>query len=256
MNLIESFVTESPCYKEGRRITVRGLMLHSVGCPQPSAQAFIRQWNSPDYRASCVHAIIDGGTGAVYQLLPWNYRGWHCGGSANNGYIGVEMCEPAGIRYISPTAFTCASPDAARPVAIRTYHAAVELFARLCERYGLDPRSTDSILSHAEGAAKGVASAHADPEHLWKGLGLGYTMDGFRADVWAQMHPSTPAPTQTASARQTQCDNTPAPWAADAVTWAVDTGIMQGDEDGDLMLREPVTREQFVTMLKRYHDLK
>lgn len=39
------------------------------------------------------------------------------------------------------------------------------------------------IISRKEGHARGVASNHGDPEHLWKGLGLSYTMDGFRKDV-------------------------------------------------------------------------
>lgn len=42
MNLVQSFLTKNPCYTSGRKITVKGLMLHSVGCPQPSAQVFIK----------------------------------------------------------------------------------------------------------------------------------------------------------------------------------------------------------------------
>ena len=42
MKLVESILTKNPCYTAGRTITVKGLMLHSVGCPQPSALAFIK----------------------------------------------------------------------------------------------------------------------------------------------------------------------------------------------------------------------
>ena len=42
MNLIQSILTKNPCYTAGRKITVKGLMLHSVGCPQPSAAVFVR----------------------------------------------------------------------------------------------------------------------------------------------------------------------------------------------------------------------
>ena len=50
------------------------------------------------------------------------------------------------------------------------------------------PESTiEQILSHAEGGKQGIASRHADPEHLWKVVGMDYTMDGFRADVAAAM---------------------------------------------------------------------
>lgn len=39
------------------------------------------------------------------------------------------------------------------------------------------------IVSHAEGHALGIASNHADPDHLWRGLGMDYNMDDFRRDV-------------------------------------------------------------------------
>lgn len=39
----------------------------------------------------------------------------------------------------------------------------------------------------------------------------------------------------------------------ESVQWAVDSGIMQGNASGDLMLDSPLTRKQFVTMLHRYH---
>lgn len=98
MKLVKSILTKNPCYTAGRKITVKGLMLHSVGCPQPKASVFINGWNSASYNRACVHGFIDGNDGTIYQTLPWNHRGWHAGGSANNTHIGVEMCEPACIR--------------------------------------------------------------------------------------------------------------------------------------------------------------
>lgn len=187
MKLVESIMTRNPCYTAGRKITVKGLMLHSVGCPQPKASAFISSWNSPAHDTSCVHGFIDGNDGTVYQTLPWNHRGWHCGsgskGSGNNTHIGVEMCEPACIRYTAGSNFTCSNPAEARSAAKRTYEAAVELFAMLCKKYGLDPLADGVIISHREGHSRGIASNHGDPEHLWTQLGMGYTMDGFRRAV-------------------------------------------------------------------------
>lgn len=191
MKLIQSILSKNPCYTSGRKITVKGMTLHSVGCPQPKASVFINSWNSPSYSNACVHGFIDGNDGTVYQTLPWNHRGWHCGsgsrGSGNNTHIGVEMCEPACIKYTSGSNFTCSDLSAARAVAKRTYEAAVELFAMLCRQYGLDPMADATVISHREGHSRGIASNHGDPEHLWKGLGLGYTMDGFRKDVRAAM---------------------------------------------------------------------
>lgn len=191
MKLAESILTRNPCYTAGRKITVKGLMLHSVGCPQPKASAFINSWNSPSHDSSCVHGFIDGNDGTVYQTLPWNHRGWHCGsgskGSGNNTHIGVEMCEPACIKYTAGSNFTCSDMVAAKAVAKRTYEAAVGLFAYLCKKYGLDPLTDGVVISHKEGCSRGIASNHGDPEHLWTQLGMGYTMDGFRKAVKAAM---------------------------------------------------------------------
>lgn len=189
MKIIESILTKNPCYSAGRKIAVKGLMLHSVGCNQPKASAFINSWNSPSYSSACVHAFIDGNTGDVYQTLPWNHRGWHGGGSSNNTHIGVEMCEPACIKYTGGSTFTCSDLATARAVATRTYNSAVELFAYLCKQFNLDPLKDGVIISHAEGYKRGIATNHGDPEHLWNQLGMGYTMDGFRSAVKAAMNP-------------------------------------------------------------------
>lgn len=187
MKLVESILTRNRCYTAGKKIKVKGLMLHSVGCPQPKASSFINSWNSPNHTRACVHGFIDGNDGTVHQTLPWDHRGWHCGsgpkGSGNNTHIGIEMCEPACIKYTAGSNVICSDQAAARAVVKRTYEAAVELFAMLCREYGLDPLADGVVISHREGHDRGIASNHGDPEHLWSQLGTGYTMDGFRRAV-------------------------------------------------------------------------
>ena len=199
LNIVQSILTKNPCYTSGRRITVKGLMLHSVGCAQPSASVFIKAWNSSSYSAACVHGFIDANDGTIYQTLPWDYRGWHCGGSANGTHIGVEMCEPGSIKYVSGATFIFSNLTDARAAAKRTYDSAVQLFAMLCKQYNLNPLGDGVIISHKEGCARGVASNHGDPEHLWDQLGVGYTMDGFRKDVMAAMSKSSSVPAKTES---------------------------------------------------------
>lgn len=201
MKLVKSILTKNPCYTAGRTIAVKGLMLHSIGCPQPSASVFVKNWNSASYDRACVHGFIDANDGTVYQTLPWNSRGWHAGGGANNTHIGVEMCEPNCITYTGGSSFTCSDKAKAQAMAKRTYASAVELFAMLCKKYNLDPMADGVVISHREGHARGIASNHGDPEHLWRGLGLSYTMNTFRSDVKKAMNgttvvtPETPAPT-------------------------------------------------------------
>ena len=196
MTLIESYLTKNPCYLANVRKAdsryanfqkngPKGGMLHSVGCAQPDASVFIKGWNKETYTNSCIHGVIDANSGVVFQTLPWNYRGWHAGGSANNFMIGVEMCESAYIRYMSGGKFEVLNRAKAQADCKRTYESAVWLFATLAIQWSWNP-DTD-ICSHKEGYSRGIASNHGDPEHYWTGLGMSYTMDGFRADVKAGM---------------------------------------------------------------------
>lgn len=211
MELIRRLVTKNPCYKNNlnakalydsntdKRYWVfqcrgpQGGMLHSVGCAQPSALVFIDyHWNLETQDNVCVHGVIDANDGKAYQCLEWNYRGWHGGGSSNNTHLGVEMCESKWIRYMlpgesgySPGKFQILDKTKAQADCTRAYNTAVELFAMLAAKYNWNV-DTD-IVSHKEGYSKGIASNHGDPEHYWKGLGMSYTMNTFRAAVKKKM---------------------------------------------------------------------
>lgn len=183
MKIIENILTLNDCYKSGRKIAVKGLMIHSVGCPQPSAGVFLRQWNKSGV-AKCVHAFLEP-NGDVYQTLPWNHRGWHAGGVANNTHIGVEMTEPATIKYTSGASWRDLDPAKTKAHVMATYKVAVDLFAHLCKMYKLDPLANGVIISHSEGYKKGIASGHADVEHIWARYGM--SMVQFRKDIKASM---------------------------------------------------------------------
>lgn len=198
MELIQKHLTKNPYwiknqnptdsrYREYQRQGPKGLMLHSIGCPQPSAMVLIKSWDDPGYDNACVHGFVDANTGTVYQTMPFNYRAPHAGGKATDTHIGIEMCEPDCIRYTSGSNFTCSDYPRAREMVRRTYLATVELFAQICADYGWGPLEDGVIISHREGHERGIASNHGDPGHLWKGLGMGYTMDTFREDVKAKM---------------------------------------------------------------------
>ena len=184
MKVIQNICTQSDCYKSGRTIEVKGLMLHSVGCPQPKAQPFINSWNKSGTKA-CVHAIVEP-DGDIYQLLPWNHRGWHGGGDSNNTHIGVEMTEPDTIEYIGGASWReKADGENTKAHVLATYKHAVELFAYLCLKFSLDPTADGVILSHSEGHDRGIASNHGDVEHLWRHFGL--SMSQCRKDIKTAM---------------------------------------------------------------------
>lgn len=202
MKIITKFIENNSCFKANvNRISQKyidfqengpqGGLLHSVGCAQSKADVFYNSWNK-EGKDTAVHAVIDAETGDTNQFMPWSYRGWHAGGSANDTHLGVEMCESKYIKYLvpgdegyAPAKFKILDLEKARADCQRTYNSAVELFAMLAEMYKWNV-DTD-ILSHKEAGKKGIATRHVDPEHFWTGLGMPYTMNGFRADVKAKI---------------------------------------------------------------------
>ena len=195
MRLIKCILTANDCYKAGRTITPKGVMVHSTGANNPAVARYVQpvdtqadaaslytvlgtnrnknDWNNPGLDV-CVHAFVgklaDGGVGSV-QTLPWNHRGWHAGtgtsgGSANNTHIAFEICEDG----LADTAYFG-----------KVYQEAVELTAMLCKQYNLNPLADGVVICHSEGYQRGVASNHADVMHWFPKHGK--NMDTFRQDV-------------------------------------------------------------------------
>lgn len=180
MKLITNYMTRNDCYTAGRKITPKGIMVHSTATPGVMAADWFSRWNK-SFKAGeinrqvCVHAFLDDKE--VYQYLPWDHRGWHAGGDANNTHIGFEICEPAGFTY---SGSTMVGYDVAKNEAYfrKAWQNTVELCVMLCKKYGLTERD---IVGHAEGYKQGIASNHADPLHWFPKHGE--SMDTFRAAV-------------------------------------------------------------------------
>lgn len=230
------FLTENDCYKSGRTITPKGVMVHSCGVAQPDVEVFLRTWNVPGCTA-CVHAFVH--EGGVVQTLPWNRRGWHAGGSANNTHIGFEICEPAGHTYQGGTMI---GYDAQRNADYfrSVYENAVELTAGLCRTYDLDPLEDGVILCHSEGYQRGVASNHADVTHWFPKHGK--TMDDFRRDVACAVKG------KNNGKGYDDLGDLPE-WCQPSVRKAVDKGVLQGTGQGKLELSWEFCR--VVTLLDR-----
>ena len=198
MQIHQQFATRNDCYTRNQAELAKapsnrdsryaqyyqgpkGIMVHSTGANNPNLRRYVQpddgvlgvnsnqnDWNRPGLEV-CVHAFLgltQAGEVAAYQILPWEYRAWHCGGDANNTHLSFEICE-----------------DNLRDRAYweKTYRLARELTAELCRKFGLDPLAPGVLVDHAEGAALGIASNHADVDHWWSRYGV--TMDDFRADV-------------------------------------------------------------------------
>lgn len=185
MNLHKLILTKNACYKAGKTITPKGIMVHSTGASSTWLKRYVgpddgllgknqynNYWNQdkPGGKQVCVHAFIGklaDGSIATYQTLPWNHRGWHCSsgwkGSGNDTHISFEICED----NLSDRSYFR-----------KVFNEAVELCVYLCKLYGLNE---NNIICHSEGYKLGIASNHADVMHWFPRHGE--TMDTFREAV-------------------------------------------------------------------------
>ena len=199
MNLNKCLATNNNCYKAANKMTPKGVMVHSTGANNPNLKRYVQpddgklgthpynnhfNVSKPGGRSVCVHAFIGklkDGSIATYQILPWNYKGWHSGsgskGSANNTHIGFEICEDG----LSDKNYF-----------MKVYAEAVEFTAYLCKQFNLDPMADGVVICHSEGASRGIASNHGDVMHWFPKHGK--SMDTFRQDVKKAMAESTTRP--------------------------------------------------------------
>lgn len=180
MQINTKYMTKNDCYIANRKIIPKGIMIHSTATPGVMALDWYERWNK-SYKASeinkpvCVHAFVDDKE--IWQYLPWDHRGWHAGGKANDTHIGIEICEPSGFFYSHNVMIgyeVLKNTDYFR----RAYQNTINLCIFLCKKYGL---SEKDIICHSEGNVKGIASNHSDVMH-WFPL-HGEDMDSFRKAV-------------------------------------------------------------------------
>ncbi len=175
--IAEKLMKKNRCFLAGAKWKggkPTGIMIHSNGCQGVAAKDWPGRWNNM-LSSKAAHAHVD--STSVVQALPWNIRGWHAGGKANQTHLGVEFSEPL---TDTPEDFAAA------------WERGVWLTVYWCQMFGL---TADNVIAHYEGYKLGVASNHGDvrndPAYKRaadkKGQGYftrnGKTMDDFRAAV-------------------------------------------------------------------------
>ena len=208
MEITQYYLTNNRCYKAGKRMTPKGIVVHSTGANNPNLCRYIgpddgvigpnkydNHWNQPS-SSKCVHAMIGKdkiGVVRCYQTLPWDYKPWGCGsgskGSYNNSHIQFEMQEDD----LADTSYFA-----------QVYDLAVSLCAYLCKEYDIHP---GEIVSHREAHDAGYASNHGDP-HAWFNR-HGKDMDTFRADVAGKLTGNGASLTEDAESLGQKMVNTP-----------------------------------------------
>lgn len=173
-----------------KTMKVKGLVVHSTGAPNPYLWRYVHDPNGPagankynnhmnifrpEGRQILVHAWVGldkNNKVATYQTARWDMPAWHVGGSGNNNYIGVEMCDPYDLNDKKYTR--------------EVYQETVELFAYLCKKFNLNPLGKNVIIGHYDAYKLGIGTNHGDPYIWWNKHGL--TMDGFRKAVAKEMN--------------------------------------------------------------------
>lgn len=155
------------------------------------------------------------------QGIPLDRSAWHAGdgrnGTGNRKSIGIEICysKSGGAKYQK---------------AVKN---AIELAAQMMHQFNI-PAS--KIMYHQNWDGKYC------PHRL---LDDGVSLAAFRQA--AQLKYNELYKESAAMIK----DNTPADWAKDAINWAVQKGILKGDEHGNYGLHENITVERFLVFLYR-----
>lgn len=276
-------MTNSTCYKQTRKMDIKGVLWHSTGANNKTIKRYVQpsendkncqsliakigkntsrtDWNHSSQQAGVnawIGALADGSVAAV-QTLPWNYRPLGCGsgskGSCNTGWIQFEICED---NLSDPNYFA------------KVYKEACELTAYLCKTYNINPNgfvnvngvTVPTILCHQDSYQLGLGSNHADVYHWFKKYGK--DMATVRKDVAALMQSKVIEEDDEDMTQEkfnemmnvylSQLAAQPVTWEQDAMTWAQANGLINGNEKGQLMPKRFMTRGEFAAVLKRYAE--
>ena len=206
---------------------IRYLVFHYTGNDGDRAVLNVAYFQNNVVKASA-HYFVDDTT--VYRSVPDLRVAWAVGGSR---YVNAAQTG-GGSMYGVVTNTNSLSIELCDTVKNGSYQAteatlsnAAALGLELMEKYNIP---AENVYRHFD-----VTGKHC-PSYLIK------------ADKWAAFKKRLEV--------DDAMDNTPSPAHKEGVEWAVRSGILTGNADGNLMLSQPVTRQQMCTMLRRYAKLE
>lgn len=195
-----------------------GVTIHNTGNSAPSADALAHaSWlaNVEAKDALYVGAHFFADAQRIVQTLPLNEISWHAGdgmGKGNAATISIEICETSPYERCEANAMALA--------------------AALMETYQLN-----DLYTHEMWSGKYCPRLILVREGGWQGF-----VEGVARIRAAETMPPMAAPV---------LDNTPSPWAQEAVDWALANRFLVGDDTGNLRLHAAPTREELVAILHR-----
>ena len=232
--------------------------------------------------------LADGSV-TTLQTMPWNYRPWGCGkgynGSCNNGWIQFEICEDNLQNADYFNQIYCE--------AIQLSAYLCKLYGFDPYGYVIvNGKQIPVITCHSEAHSLGMAHNHGDVMHWFPKYGKNMnTIREDIAALLAEDQKVVPVVPDNGCAGSDECGCADAGcsgsvsnnqegdeemtqekfnemmnvyllqlakqpannWSKEALAWAQSNGLLNGDENGNLMPRKFLTREEFATVLERYN---
>lgn len=176
-----------------------------------TAEGILFEFKKSSRGASCNYAI--GYDGKIGSGVPEEHTS-HCSNSFE-----------ADSRRITIECSNSESNNSTWPISKETIESLIDLMADISIRYNLGPlRKGKEVTWHSNYANTLCPGGLLD--------NIDYIIDRVNAKIWIYK-------------------NEPNEWAVDAIEWAVNNGILKGDDAGDLMLHTPATREDVIVFMYR-----
>lgn len=151
--------------RPGTAIVPGGVVIHETGnLKGADAMAHQSYWDKNPSARSSAHTVLDWEN--IIRLIPYNEKAWHAGKTANEKYIGIEICR-------------CVPFDTEKFNA--EWEAATDIVADIFRDILKTSVTPETLMSHAEVSEKWRETNHTDP--VWYFSQAGKTMEDFRRDV-------------------------------------------------------------------------
>ena len=234
----------SPNHSGQRKHKIDTITIHCV-VGQASAERIGEIFLQKSRQASCNYGV--GYDGSIVLCVEERNRSWCTGGKDKNG-------NPIRVNGISGAdndqrAITIeVASDKSHPYAVtdKALEALIELCADICRRNNIK-----KLLWEGDKSLVGEINRQNLTVHRW------FANKACPGDYLYERHSLIAEEVnKRLEGEKDMFDNIPAEWSKEAVEWAVDNGILYGDENGDYKLRQPCTREQMCVFLHRLYKLQ
>lgn len=216
MEIKTCMLTNNDCYKDARKMSPVGIIVHSTGANNPYLKRYVQpddgilgvntnnnSWNKPG-TDKCVHAMIGkdkNGVVRCYQTLPWDYCCWGIGRGSKGSYN-----YPPTSKYPNDRPFIQFEICEDGLTDVNYFNTVMDLAQEFCAflMQTFPAIKLEDVISHHEGYLRQMGSGHMDIDH-WLSK-FNKDMNWFRSCVKSKLGntaTSTPTPTPAPTATTT-----------------------------------------------------